>query len=235
MAGSKGCSNSQDRRVVLDSSLGWIETSLSGLLAASFFAVSQPVMAQQATSLNGPPVQVQPIASEPGVPAIQYNAGTLNPFPGSAGAGYDGGVDPGLASGGIGPGTGGTGSGGGFVAAAWSQYQGQAVGTGQCVALVQAADPAVGLTRTWTQGGQVEGNTSLQPGTVIATFDSAGHYANALDGSSHAAIYLGQNSQGIQVLDQWAGQAAHYRTIYFDNTSGRAANQGGSFYAVAHG
>ena len=70
---------------------------------------------------------------------------------------------------------------------------------------------------------------------MIATFDSAGRYANALDGSSHAAIYLGQNSEGIQVLDQWAGQSAHYRTIYFNNGSGRAANQGEAFYAVSHG
>ena len=203
-------------------------------VAAVVLALVPPAIAQQATSLNGPPVQVEPMYSEPGVPAIQYNAGTPNPFPGSAGPGYDGGTDPGTQPGGIGSGIGGIGSGGEFVASSWSQYQGQAVGTGQCVALVQAADPAVGLTRTWTQGGQVQGNSNLQPGTVIATFDSAGRYANAVDGSSHAAIYLGQNSEGIQVLDQWAGQPAHYRTIYFNNTSGRAANQGGSFYAVTH-
>jgi hypothetical protein len=69
------------------------------------------------------------------------------------------------------------------------------------VALVQAADSSVGLTATWTQGSAVHGNTSLQPGTVIATIASNGTYTNSTDGSSHAAIYLGQNAQGIQVED----------------------------------
>ena len=100
------------------------------------------------------------------------------------------------------PSPGGSGSGLGTVAQEWASFVGQSIGSGQCVALVQAADPAVGLTRTWSQGGQVQGNTSLVPGTIIATFDGQGRYANATDGSSHAAIYLGQNAQGIQVLDQ---------------------------------
>jgi len=203
-------------------------------MAAVVLALVPPAIAQQATSLNGPPVQVEPYVSEPGVPAIQYNAGTPNPFPGSAGPGYDGGTDPGTQPGGIGSGTGVTGTGGEFVAASWSQYQGQAVGTGQCVALVQAADPAVGLARTWTQGGQVQGNTNLQPGTVIATFDSAGRYANALDGSSHAAIYLGQNEKGLQVMDQWSDHNASYRTIAWSGTNGKLANQGSAFYVVSH-
>ncbi len=114
-----------------------------------------------------------------------------------------------------------------------SQYLGQNVGTGQCVALVQAADPNVGLTKTWTQGDAVQGNTSIQPGTAIATFDGSGHYANATDGSSHAAIYLGQNAQGIQVEDQWLGQPAHTRTISWNNTTG-AANTGTAFHVVSH-
>ena len=114
-----------------------------------------------------------------------------------------------------------------------SQYLGQDVGTGQCVALVQAADPNVGLTKTWTQGDAVQGNTSIQPGTAIATFDGSGHYANATDGSSHAAIYLGQNAQGIQVEDQWLGQPAHTRTIAWNSTNG-AANTGTAFHVVSH-
>lgn len=43
----------------------------------------------------------------------------------------------------------------------------------------------------------VQGNTAIRPGTAIATFDSNGRYIG------HAAIYLGQNAQGIQVIDQW--------------------------------
>ena len=63
-----------------------------------------PSVAQQATSLNGPPVQVEPMYSEPGVPRIIYNAGTPNPFAGAGGAG-------------TGSGGGSTGGGGGGSAA----------------------------------------------------------------------------------------------------------------------
>ncbi|MBV8914112.1 MAG: BPSL0067 family protein, partial [Acetobacteraceae bacterium] len=82
---------------------------------------------------------------------------------------------------------------------------------------------------------RVQGNTSLQPGTVIATFNKASRYANALDGSSHAAIYLGQNTTGVQVLDQWAGSRAAVRTIPWHNPGGAAANTGSAFHVVRTG
>lgn len=125
------------------------------------------------------------------------------------------------------------GAGGASIAAGYERFLGQSVGSGQCVALVQAADPNVGLTRTWTQGEQVMGNTNLKPGTAIATFDGSGRYANATDGSSHAAIYLGQNAQGIQVQDQWLNHAASVRTIPWNNSTG-AANTGSQFYVIQH-
>ena len=114
-------------------------------------------------------------------------------------------------------------------------WVGRSAGSGQCVALAQAVQPGVGPTRTWACGDKVQGNTSLQPGTVIATFDSANRYANAIDGSSHAAIYLGQNAHGVQVLDQWAGSAAAVRTIPWTNPSGVAANTGSAFHVVKSG
>lgn len=122
------------------------------------------------------------------------------------------------------------GTSGAGLAAGYDQYLGQSVGTGQCVALVQAVDPSVGLTRTWAQGDAVQGNTSLAVGTPIATFDGSGNYANALDGSSHAAIYLGQNEQGIQVEDQWAGQPASVRTIRWSGNN--ASNSGSAFHVI---
>ena len=78
----------------------------------------------------------------------------------------------------------------------------------------------------------VRGNTGLQPGTAIATFDGSARYANATDGSSHAAIYLGQNERGIQVMDQWAGSTAAVRTITSTNPGGKAANTGSAFHVV---
>ena len=124
------------------------------------------------------------------------------------------------------------GSGSASIAAAYSHYLGRRVGSGQCVALVYATTPGIGSTRCWSCGEPVQGNTRLQPGTVIATFDRCGRYANATDGSSHAAIYLGQNEHGIQVLDQWAGSPAAVRTIRWSNPGGTAANTGTAFRVV---
>jgi hypothetical protein len=52
-------------------------------------------------------------------------------------------------------------------------------------------------------------------GTAIATFVD-GRYPNNST-SQHAAIYLGQDETGIQVLDQWRGKAGGVtsRTIYW--------------------
>ena len=167
-------------------------------------------------TMNGPPLLPIPTYEEVGLPTFTMPVGTPSGPPSSP---------PGENPGGL--------NGGGTVATSWDQYAGQVVGSGECVALVQVANSAVGLTRTWAQGSQVQGNSELRPGTTIATFDGNGRYANLRDGSSHAAIYLGQNAEGIQVLDQWAGSPAAYRTIRWSSTTG-AANTGSRFYVVTH-
>jgi hypothetical protein len=48
--------------------------------AAIVTAFTLPCWAQQATTLNGAPVQLQPYVSEPGVPQVTVNVGTPNPF-----------------------------------------------------------------------------------------------------------------------------------------------------------
>ena len=117
---------------------------------------------------------------------------------------------------------------------AYSQYIGQSVGSGQCVALVQAAS-SCGNTSTWQPGTSVtDGN--LQPGTVIATFGSNGIYQN-ISGQSHAAIFLDYqrdsngNITGIQVQDQWAGSACGVRTIPYGTGT---AESGENFHAVTN-
>ena len=83
-------------------------------------------------------------------------------------------------------------------------FKGKLVGNGQCVTFVHGAvniQPA----SLWHQGVLVKGDPSLAIGTVIATFDADGRYGNHVNGTSHAAIYTGQNGMGIQVLDQWNG------------------------------
>jgi hypothetical protein len=111
-------------------------------------------------------------------------------------------------------------------------YVGRSAGSGQCVALVRAAIPGLGPTAHWVRGAAVKGNHAIPPGTPIATFSHTGHYANATDGSSHAAIYLGQNDEGVQVLDQWAGRAAAVRTIPWNHPGAVAANTGAAFHVV---
>ncbi|ELY6337408.1 BPSL0067 family protein, partial [Cronobacter sakazakii] len=72
------------------------------------------------------------------------------------------------------------------------------------------------------------------------TFDGNNHYGNHTDGRSHAAIYLGQDANGIQVLDQWikhdgAGMSiprpVSQLTIYFRHAP-RAENNRDNYYVV---
>ena len=112
--------------------------------------------------------------------------------------------------------------------------KGQFIGNGQCVTFVHAA-VSIPPTVAWHKGEKVKDVTSLRPGTVIATFDKNGQYGNHTNGSSHAAIYLGQDLSGIKVLDQWSGPKAnpvHERTIRFMNGRGFKVNDGDQFYVV---
>jgi hypothetical protein len=61
--------------------------------------------AQQAQTLNGPPIQLQPYVDEPGVPAVTINPGTPNPF-----GGLDGGTGGNRGTGSDGSGSGNVGS-----------------------------------------------------------------------------------------------------------------------------
>lgn len=201
------------------------------LTAMAFIGTGRSLADVRPETMNGPPLLPIPTYEEVGLPMFVMPSGTPSTVPTTPpgnGAGQ-GGNGPGGGWNDAGPGGNGT-----SVATSWTQYLGQAVGSGECVALIQIADSTVGLTRTWAPGNQVQGNTELRPGTAIATFGDSGRYENRRDGSSHAAIYLGQNAQGIQVMDQWAGQEAAYRTIPWTNRSGKAADTGSAFRVVTH-
>ncbi len=88
-----------------------------------------------------------------------------------------------------------------YIARNAKEYDGKSVGSGQCVAFVQAA-AQTSHTSGWTKGEQVQGAT-LTPGTAIATFSINGKYENDAHGKSHAAIYIGQDAEGVSVYDQW--------------------------------
>lgn len=93
------------------------------------------------------------------------------------------------------------------------------VGSGQCAAIVQYKlfdTGRIGYTKAWRQGASVKGNFNLARGTAIATFVD-GKYPNKSHGN-HVALYLSQNSSGIQVMDQWStskSQKVGSRTLPF--------------------
>ena len=70
----------------------------------------------------------------------------------------------------------------------------------QCVALVRhyAKAPATSL---WREGEAVLGNKNIVPGTAIATFIK-GRWP-AMDHGNHAALYVGQTSDTITIIDQY--------------------------------
>lgn len=82
----------------------------------------------------------------------------------------------------------------------------------------------------------MQGNDAIKPGTAIATFDKNGHY------EGHAAIYLGQDKNGIRVIDQWnirnkddkitGNQPPHERTLPLNSKGPRATINRGEPYRV---
>lgn len=120
-----------------------------------------------------------------------------------------------------------------YIASKPDNYSGKEVGTGQCVAFVQQASGAP-QTLLWTRGKKVKGDLTIPKGTAIATFDAQGKYTNSLDGTSHAAIYVSQDSIGIEVWDQWKGQPVHQRRIRFQAGAAgvKPVNDGDAFYVI---
>ena len=124
-------------------------------------------------------------------------------------------------------------SGPGSVAQGWDSFAGQSAGSGQCVALVQAADPAVGLPGPGPRASRSRATPYWRRAPLSRPSTANANMRHATGGSSHAAIYLGQNAQGIQVLDQWAGSPAAYRTIRWSGVT--SANSESAFHVVTHG
>ena len=82
-----------------------------------------------------------------------------------------------------------------------------------------------GQTTNWKKGARVKENTSIKPGTAIATFNSNGKYYG------HAAIYISQTATAINVYDQWNSVPLHFRSIQFKG-HGYVSNDGDQFYVI---
>lgn len=118
-----------------------------------------------------------------------------------------------------------------FIASDAHRYLGKVVGNGHCMALVQLVDPGVPYSSKLRQGIRVRG-ADLPTGTVIATFNAAGRYANKTDGSSHIALLLDQDDAGLRVVDQWVLHPVAERVIRFKGGAGPACDDGDQYCVV---
>jgi len=96
---------------------------------------------------------------------------------------------------------------------------------GECVSFYKICTGDRRTTSQWIQGAKVRG-ASIAIGTGIATFPNGKYYG-------HTAIYMGQNSEGIQVWDQWVGHPVSTRTIRWNGNG--ISNNGDSFYVINGG
>ncbi|CAF3721483.1 unnamed protein product [Adineta steineri] len=93
---------------------------------------------------------------------------------------------------------------------------------GQCVSFVKVCTGDRRHTSKWLRGRKVRG-ADIPFGTAIATFPKGRYFG-------HAAIYISQDDNGIQVWDQWVGRPVAIRTIRW-NGSG-ISNNDNSFFVI---
>jgi hypothetical protein len=109
-------------------------------------------------------------------------------------------------------------------------------GNTECVEFIKQTLSAPD-TILWREGSKIKRLEANQPdpvarGTAIATF-VAGHYPQTGSTGKHAAIYLGQNAEGIQVLDQWKAQGKVLpRTIPWHPRHAGLSNDGKTFSVI---
>lgn len=113
------------------------------------------------------------------------------------------------------------------------RHIGRSVGSGHCVPFVREC---TGLppTSRWRRGVLARG-ANLAPGTAVATFNPAGRYANSMAGDSHAAIFLAEIPEGLEVLDQWLEdkpRPVSHRVIRFRGGVGKPVNDGDQFFTI---
>ncbi len=102
----------------------------------------------------------------------------------------------------------------------------------ECVEFIRQTLSAP-ATRFWKEGRKItKGDLTPLSGTAIATFVD-GKYPQEGNTGKHAAIYLGQDKDGIQVLDQWKKQGhVEKRTIPWKPLSPGASNDGSKFSII---
>jgi hypothetical protein len=110
-------------------------------------------------------------------------------------------------------------------------HAGKSIETGHCVAYVQKAAGAP-PTQYWRRGERVRDAEDVPTGTAIATFSQRGRYENRMDGSSHAAILVFREDQGLTCWDQWKGKLVSQRLIRYTGGVGPACDDGDQYYII---
>jgi hypothetical protein len=109
-------------------------------------------------------------------------------------------------------------------------------GSTECVEFIKQTLLAP-KTAAWSEGSKIAkialGTADpTRPGTAIATFVN-GKYPQTGSTGKHAAIYMGQNPDGIQVLDQWRAQGQVLpRTIPWKARRPGLSNDGNAFSVI---
>jgi len=96
--------------------------------------------------------------------------------------------------------------------AVFGQVYGAGANVGQCAQLTHEFVPGLGSAQNWRPNTHVQG-VDIAVGTPVATFndfDGKGRLTygppggrNGASGKSHTGIYLGQDSSGVYLLNQW--------------------------------
>ena len=113
----------------------------------------------------------------------------------------------------------------------------------QCASLTHALSPKLPSTSQWMPGDKVQGNEAIPIGTPISTFNYQGNsgtngygsveHPSGVSGHSHTGIYLGQDSSGVTMLNQWKGsggpQISH---ILWGGWNGNPSEGGSRYYTI---
>jgi hypothetical protein len=108
---------------------------------------------------------------------------------------------------------------------------GEIVRTGHCLAHCQAVAGVPHSSRL-RRGERVRDAGEVPIGTVIGTFDAAGHYTNATDGTAHVALLLERTETGLHVIDQWVGKPVGSRSIHYRGGNGKPVDDGDAYFIV---
>jgi hypothetical protein len=118
-----------------------------------------------------------------------------------------------------------------WIAADTHKGLGDVVGSGHCMALVQVHH-GMPHSSALRRGERVRDMVDPPRGLVIATFNDAGRYPNAMDGSSHICIFLEKRPEGLRVVDQYIPKPVGERTIRYKAGLGKPVDDGDAYFAV---